>query len=544
MQKRTRTGLIAAFVAALTLSPLTMATAPAAEPEPAATCELSAPLYFGGDATDNAALTGVWTWRNSTTGTAGPAWAVAGDYHTRSFLRTLTNTSSGNAARDLHHVTAYYPTAQLAPTISGGAYRQSVWDATYGAFVSQGTFPTGWSGRVTPPAGSTVEVYDAGSWDGTSYVRGSKITSTVAAESVPIPLSRTSPITYNIAGQQVPTRLVQETLSVGQTVSYTTGVAQERPTNSGTYGLYLLDDFTASICLPKPTVTEWSDTSADGLGTVSGTGSSPGDSVTVTAAGGAVIGTATVGPDLTWAFPLTTPLSAGPNPLTATETDTSYSTESQRLQGTSAPAAHPVGTPTLTATITDSEGGTTADAPRTVSSDAAYAVTFTVTNTGTAIATDVTLGAATTAGLSLSSPVCSPDITQSGVTLAPNASATCTATISGLTSGTTGTLSVAPTATSPVISGSVSTSAGYWVTLRTPEPTPTPEPTTPQPTTPAPTPEPTTPTPEPTSSPTPSASPDGTLPFTGAGQAVGFGVLGLLLVMVGAAGVRMAHPRR
>ena len=283
MQKRTRTGLIAAFVAALTLSPLTMATAPAAEPEPAATCELSAPLYFGGDATDNAALTGVWTWRNSTTGTAGPAWAVAGDYHTRSFLRTLTNTSSGNAARDLHHVTAYYPTAQLAPTISGGAYRQSVWDATYGAFVSQGTFPTGWSGRVTPPAGSTVEVYDAGSWDGTSYVLGSKITSTVAAESVPIPLSRTSPITYNIAGQQVPTRLVQETLSVGQTVSYTTGVAQERPTNSGTYGLYLLDDFTASICLPKPTVTGWSDTSADGLGTVSGTGSSPGDSVTVTA---------------------------------------------------------------------------------------------------------------------------------------------------------------------------------------------------------------------------------------------------------------------
>jgi hypothetical protein len=158
------------------------------------------------------------------TGTAGPAWAVAGDYHTRSFLRILTNTSSGNAARDLHHVTAYYPTAQLAPTISGGAYRQSVWDATYGAFVSQGTFPTG----------STVEVYDAGSWDGTSYVLGSKITSTVAAESVPIPLSRTSPITYNIAGQQVPTRLVQETLSVGPCPTPRASLKNGRPTAAPT----------------------------------------------------------------------------------------------------------------------------------------------------------------------------------------------------------------------------------------------------------------------------------------------------------------------
>ena len=532
MRMRRAAAVVAAGLVALATLPMSTPLAVAADPVPSP-CELSKPLYFGGDATAKPGLKTVWKWRNSTTGAAaGPPVQNVGDYSLRSFARTLTNTTSGNAARELHDVTAYYSATQMAATVNHLNYLQAPWDAQYGAFVTQGEFPAGWEGRVTPPAGSTVEIYDAGAWDGSAYILGTKMTASVPAESVPVPLTGTAAIPYDNTGQRLPVRAVASTLALGQTLTYTTGVSQENPTApNGSYTIFMVDDFTAKICLPTPTVAGWKATSVDGLGTVTGTGSYPGDDITVTTAAGTVLGTATVNADLTWTLTLTSPLPSGPNPLTATETDASYSTPTQPLRGTSAPAPHPVGTPALSATITDAQGATTSEAPRIVTTADAYPVTFTLTNTGTANVTHVHLAAPSASGLTLTAPVCSPDVTGDAVTLAPGATASCTATLSGLTADAPGTISITADGASPVSESGVSATAGYWVQFRVPQPTPSP---TPSPTT----------TPTPTASPTasPTATPEpGTLPFTGGGQAIGLGAAGLALVALGALGIRRAR---
>ncbi|RIJ70327.1 LPXTG cell wall anchor domain-containing protein [Nakamurella silvestris] len=488
MQLKNR--LLRAFGAALVLAaaipavgnadPVGAVAFKAAGSAAAAACVLSDPVLLPGDSLPATSALGTSATTNRYGG--GPAFVGQPDGLTsrRAFAVTVANTTSGTAARTLHDVTSVIFGAYLVPNIRNFSAREAIWSPADQAWVTQTGFPTGWAGRNPIPEGSTLQLFDSGIYNaGTAnYDIGAPLTASTAADSLSplIPLTGTYTgtdagwgLTYawdNTAGRQpVLTRTVADQIAPGTNALITYGFAQERPVNTGDYAYNLLTATTARICLPAPTVDGWTAPSIDGLGIVTGTGTYTGDQIEIRDEAGTVIGTAVVGTDLTWSLVLTEPLHSGSHLFTATETDVAWSTDAQPLTGTSAPADHPVGTPALTAAITDADGVASPAAPRVRATPDGYKITFTVTNTGTAIATDVTLGTvpvtADGAPVTVENVSCVPDIVDGDVTLAPNEVAVCTGDLSDLPADTVVTVDIHPTATSPVIDGSVSADAEY-----------------------------------------------------------------------------------
>lgn len=119
----------------------------------------------------------------------------------------------------------------------------------------------------------------------------------------------------------------------------------DRPVNTGLrYGLVTTELYTAKVCAPNPTIESWTDT--DGSRKITGTGSLPGDEIVVTDADGNVIGTTTVGDDLTWSITPASAFAIGKYALTVTQNDQLF-----ELTGTSEGEIEVVGDePTTTPT--------------------------------------------------------------------------------------------------------------------------------------------------------------------------------------------------
>jgi len=456
---------------------------PLEAPVAAPTCTLSDPILLPGGSLPSSSQLGMSATTNRYGG--GPAFVGQSDGLTsrRAFAVTVANTTSGTAARTLYDVTDVTFGAYLVPNIRGFAAREAIWSGTDGAWVTQTGFPTGWLGRNPVPVGSTLEVFDSGVYNTATanYDLGAALTAATTADDlapqIPLTGTYTGPdagwtLSYawdNTAGKQpVLSREVAAEIAPGASALISYGLAQERPVNTGDYAYNLLTASTARICLPAPTVDGWAVPSIDGLGTITGTGTYAGDRIDVTDAAGTVIGTVIVSADLTWSLDLAGPLAAGSHLFTATETDVAWSTDAEPLTGTSAPADHPVGTPALTATITDADGQTSPAAPRIRTTADGYQLTFTVANTGSAVATSVTLGAITVDGVTVDNVSCSPEVTAGTPTLKPGEKATCTGDLSTLPAGDTVTVAIHPTATSPVIDGTLAADAVYAAVYEVP----------------------------------------------------------------------------
>ena len=290
----------------------------------AATCTLSSPFAVGGDLDFSG---GTVSTPESTTRWVGWSqtwlgnWVNSGGFMNAGSTQTLTNRTNATstpvpaAPRTLYNVTTSYVLVGAVRAANWSSATQAHWDPAVGAFVM--------------PTGTTFRLYDSASRVGSTFTFGPAVAGSIVFSSIHpavAPAGAFPPypgITWSYSpGELVAQRLLADEIAPGANLTYTTGVQSGLETAPLTnVGPITLEMIAAQVCLPEPTIAGWTSPSADGLGTVAGTGTYPGDVIVVRDAFGATVGTAIVGADLQWSFELATALPRGEHQLTVTEVD-------------------------------------------------------------------------------------------------------------------------------------------------------------------------------------------------------------------------------
>lgn len=119
--------------------------------------------------------------------------------------------------------------------------------------------------------------------------------------------------------EQVPTYSIGAIAADGSAAGQVTMQVDRPVRQSLRYGISTTELYVAKVCAPNPSIESWVD--KDGSRKITGTGSLAGDEIVVTDADGNVVGTTTVGDDLTWSITPAAAFAIGKYALTVTQND-------------------------------------------------------------------------------------------------------------------------------------------------------------------------------------------------------------------------------
>lgn len=350
-----------------------------------------------------------------------PTTQVDGSYHVRSQTLTVTNVS----AHDLFDTRFFLAGAQVSPVAE--PFVPMTWDDSVGHFHTDPDHvwsSPAWEPRDTTSPGATLAL---------AQTPQTPALSRYDAATAGIPLTGTSGAGTSVdfaPTDQIPGYDFTD-IAVGEVVTHGLALRVERPTGeANVYAVTYAVALSARTCLPVPTIDPWPGASATGTEAITGTGTTVGDTIELRDDTGNVVGTATVGADLTWSITPATPLEEGTTRLEAVETD------EFALTGTSDAVSFDVRAPGIGIDIQDVDGTRAPDADHAADLSGTHGesvVTLTVTNHGGGPLDGVRL-ATSAARATLDDLACDQDVVAdpSTVTLSAGQAVTCTATLSGL----------------------------------------------------------------------------------------------------------------
>lgn len=220
------------------------------------------------------------------------------NYHLRTAAQSVTN----NTHHTLYSTTTFVGWMFFFRTNTNAqGYNYAAWDQANNRFqtdASTDVWPATWQPRDATVSGGVMRLF-AGSY----------------------PVSVVSPTTLGFTqfgSETRPGYVITDDVAPGATSSWSQVMQVERPTNNGGYGWSQYRYVSAKTCLPVPVIAA---IPSPGVSTLSGTGTTAGDTLVITDQAGHTLGTAIVGADLTWTLTLSTPLAASVTTVHVAETD-------------------------------------------------------------------------------------------------------------------------------------------------------------------------------------------------------------------------------
>lgn len=280
-----------------TTEPSAVKAAVAAPNWPGGECVLSDPhLVFDDENASNPKASMSWN-----PSTSAPVDPDNSNFHLRS-----TSIGVSNLSNHTYYETTYFPSWLYLRENGTNKHNYAAWSSSLNLFDTQvpPQYPwaSGWQPRDpgTPGAQATL-------------IPGTAAGNPLAATIIdPNALGKTS----IGAGTTRPGYILPD-IAAGANQGFIQVMRVERPTNNGAYASLTYRVISVKTCLPIPTIAQ----PTEGDATLSGTGTTVGDAITVKDQDGNVLGTAVVQSDLTWTLDLGSPLDTNVRELTATAVD-------------------------------------------------------------------------------------------------------------------------------------------------------------------------------------------------------------------------------